>query len=89
MDPESIKPAGLPNTQPLATPPPSPAADPMLAQPEPLPVMEHKKQEATKAKPDDTRYKQPKNSNVAIAIIATVIIVLGISALAVYAYMKH
>jgi hypothetical protein len=94
MDPESIKPAGMPSTEPMATPPPS--ADPMLAPqnsdlPEEKPVKkEDSLEKEDKKQPEPVKAKKPNNNqSVALAIIATIIIVLGIAALAVYAYLKQ
>jgi hypothetical protein len=75
----------------LATPPPE-VSDPMLLSPTPPAApsdsgktpAETKLQDKSKTKP-----AQPKNSSVRLAIVATTIIVIALSALAVYAYLKQ
>ena len=85
--------------QPLATPPPQ-AADPMIVNKAPSSVADQnsdfqeadkKPDEISKGKPKQQAGAQPpKEKTVTLAIIATVVIVLGLAALAVYAYsVKH
>ncbi|HSX47140.1 MAG TPA: hypothetical protein VLF63_00020 [Patescibacteria group bacterium] len=96
MNPEAIKPAGLPNTDNLATPPS--ANDPMLAQapdqPQPLPEPVNKQASEIQKQPKQKTQsnivkKQSNGTNVGLAIFATVIIVAIIASLAVYAYLKQ
>jgi hypothetical protein len=90
MNPNSIKPAGLPQNGQLATPPPE---DPSLP-PATETLLPIKEDEKTKTEiPSKNLPKPPKaqssGNSVTLAIIATVIIVLGIAALAVYAYTQN
>lgn len=71
----------------VVAPPPQtvdPADPPQRAKPEPAkPPHEEKKAPKPKAEP------KPHNSSVTAAIFATVIIVLGLAALTVFAYLKQ
>lgn len=75
-------------TTPLATPQPV-ANDPMLS-PKPAPRVEDSKSEY-QAKDEVKAKTNPKktNQNYTAAIMATIVIIIVLSALAVYAYLKR
>jgi uncharacterized protein HemX len=71
-----------PSQETMATPPPQTDQPETHSPPVPAPKPAAKKPPAAKAKP-------ATNSSVTAAIAATVIIVLGLAGLAVYAYLKQ